>query len=913
MIERGGMELPKVTEIGTDGKRHNHQQRGSATWFTASVEAYDAEVMQLRGSLAQHGIFCERGRLGERSSWLHFHPKKEGDMPAAFWKAHLSLHPERVLLLFHLLELFANTVPVGFKLPLNLYGYLFLHNSVVPELLFGKTVTFYPTSEEELHDTVEFIEDHWRDDASPKILGDLYCSGNPSLGIRWGEYSAQAVNVDLAGRPQRLIPLPSGTLGYDVRSPTSADKQQPTPVELCGRLWRPFDLCASSSAGKQFCDYTLLGSTGAWFNGSFCATGPDGSLSCIKFAHHFGMISVDGLTAQERALAHVDVAKRLQHEGLLPMGEIQCRRSDHFVFVQYPWVQGFTIENSLHKLSLHQLIKIGMAISRLHEAGFVHRDIKPSNIVANDSGSEFACIDFDLSVLEGTMSSDLGGSVGYRPPEYLSSDIITRSYDTFSFGTLVFQALTGHIPTDAMPNDLIKILLDVNGWGALGASLLRSRHSDPVCRPSIPGLCSVLHRAHLRARKHTRGGAQRLMQEARDAIVLAASMVTSSDLQGDNLVKGARISPPDISIYSGVAGMAFALESLGSHAPDVVREPYLRHAKTFLSKITDSRLPPGFFVGRAGVVIALEAMASDPRNSRSEKFIRELLSCAESYIGLDVEEPSLFFGQAGLLFAAALLGAETMITNLSPQLRLIAQSLVSHARSHNGQVCWVPSGSLDGSRQPTNGLFHGTAGIALGLGCYGAWVGEQKMCDIANAAMEGLCDKLTQRCDSELPLYVTKPIGTPAEHSLSHGLPGFTWSLIRLRHVIKPEIFSLIYPQVIDHLLRTKISGPTSWAHGLAGIVDLFIDILSLDLGYRSQDVSSYLEDCVRALLAIRKSKDQVGPERTMALGFGNGLAGRMRVLARWIDLREDRPAWKRRLFDPCEISPGLPRVASKT
>src|SRR5260370_22791192 len=105
--------------------------------------------------------------------------------------------------------------------------------------------------------------------------------------------------------------------------------------------------------------------------------------------------------------------------------------------------------------------EIGKALAAAHAVGVVHRDLKPENLfLCREEGVErFKILDFGISKIMGAMSMQtredaLLGTPGYMSPEQARGDVqqVTASADQFSFGTIVYEALSGH-PAFMAPED----------------------------------------------------------------------------------------------------------------------------------------------------------------------------------------------------------------------------------------------------------------------------------------------------------------------------------------------------------------------------------------------------------------------------------------------------------------------------
>ncbi len=94
------------------------------------------------------------------------------------------------------------------------------------------------------------------------------------------------------------------------------------------------------------------------------------------------------------------------------------------------------------------------ALNAAHQAGLVHLDIKPSNIfLAKIDGREMVkLIDFGIAALTGkgdqpsTGNDSILGAPEYWSPEQASAREVDGRSDLYSFGVVLYEALTGNLP-----------------------------------------------------------------------------------------------------------------------------------------------------------------------------------------------------------------------------------------------------------------------------------------------------------------------------------------------------------------------------------------------------------------------------------------------------------------------------------
>ena len=93
--------------------------------------------------------------------------------------------------------------------------------------------------------------------------------------------------------------------------------------------------------------------------------------------------------------------------------------------------------------------QLAIAVAALHAHGVVHRDLKPSNVMITPEG-RVVLLDFGLAI--GVNADDtvdrrsIVGTPGYLSPEQIQGSASTAAGDWYSFGVLLYQALTGNVP-----------------------------------------------------------------------------------------------------------------------------------------------------------------------------------------------------------------------------------------------------------------------------------------------------------------------------------------------------------------------------------------------------------------------------------------------------------------------------------
>jgi len=170
----------------------------------------------------------------------------------------------------------------------------------------------------------------------------------------------------------------------------------------------------------------------------------------------------------ERFIREAKAAAALNHPNIAHVYDIGETNGTHYIAMEY--IEGETLRDKIHrdKAPLAHLLKyltqVGEGLSKAHAAGIVHRDLKPDNImVTRDDYAKV--LDFGLAKLvepdvhqqdtadatdavtqQQSVPGVIFGTIGYMSPEQAQGKTIDRRSDIFSFGCVLFEAITHHRP-----------------------------------------------------------------------------------------------------------------------------------------------------------------------------------------------------------------------------------------------------------------------------------------------------------------------------------------------------------------------------------------------------------------------------------------------------------------------------------
>jgi len=145
----------------------------------------------------------------------------------------------------------------------------------------------------------------------------------------------------------------------------------------------------------------------------------------------------------------------LDHPNLV-RGLASGRADDGTSYVVTEYVDGEALDGRLQRGRMtvdevrRQLGPIFGALAYLHERGIVHRDIKPSNILLSTTGAKLS--DYSLALNDPTGVDGLTrtgvaiGTPAYMSPEQVVGRAVDHHSDLYSFGLVLFEALTGKLP-----------------------------------------------------------------------------------------------------------------------------------------------------------------------------------------------------------------------------------------------------------------------------------------------------------------------------------------------------------------------------------------------------------------------------------------------------------------------------------
>jgi serine/threonine protein kinase/tetratricopeptide (TPR) repeat protein len=167
---------------------------------------------------------------------------------------------------------------------------------------------------------------------------------------------------------------------------------------------------------------------------------------------------------RSRFVREAKAASALNHPNIITIHDID--QADGIDFIAMEFLAGRTLQdiiacrNLTTSDALQFALQIAQALMAAHSAGIIHRDIKPANIMitqAPNGASIAKVLDFGLAKLseiaqpDQTLSEDMTkgviiGTAAYMSPEQAEGKLIDARSDIFSFGSALYEMLSGRRP-----------------------------------------------------------------------------------------------------------------------------------------------------------------------------------------------------------------------------------------------------------------------------------------------------------------------------------------------------------------------------------------------------------------------------------------------------------------------------------
>jgi eukaryotic-like serine/threonine-protein kinase len=213
------------------------------------------------------------------------------------------------------------------------------------------------------------------------------------------------------------------------------------------------------AAGRCISNYRVISKLGAGGMGEVYLAEDTrlGRRVALKVLPH----ELAGNPARKARLIHeARAASALNHPNIVTLHDIGSEGGIDFLVMEYvagkPLAELIPRQGMPVKEALRCAVQIAGALASAHAAGIVHRDLKPGNVMVATEGL-VKVLDFGLAKkfagapaaeteTDLTTEGAILGTVAYMSPEQAEGKPVDARSDIFSFGTLLYEMVTGRKP-----------------------------------------------------------------------------------------------------------------------------------------------------------------------------------------------------------------------------------------------------------------------------------------------------------------------------------------------------------------------------------------------------------------------------------------------------------------------------------
>jgi len=176
--------------------------------------------------------------------------------------------------------------------------------------------------------------------------------------------------------------------------------------------------------------------------------------------------AVSGEETYSRFIREAQAVAKLNHPNIVSIYDIGKEDEKQFFVLEF--VDGMSLRELMGtypegKCDIQTILRTGIdvcnALQYAHSQGVLHRDIKPENILITEEGTA-KLMDFGLAKMLGqpsiTQEGIIVGTVAYVAPEIALGKGADAKSDLYSFGAVLYEAVTGRPPFTG--EDSVKII-----------------------------------------------------------------------------------------------------------------------------------------------------------------------------------------------------------------------------------------------------------------------------------------------------------------------------------------------------------------------------------------------------------------------------------------------------------------------
>lgn len=847
--------------------------------------------------------------------------KPETEFLRQGWKIHLSATPQNA----H--ELLRRAVPL---LAERAVPFKFASDPAMHELSLtknwpregaGKFITVYPPSDDVFRELVVQLHERTRDLRGPYILSDRPYADSRTVFYRYGEH-AGGTEVTAQGLTKRVLQSPAGAAVDDVRTP-----YYQTP----GWVRDPYgrgDVENVRETGRQVVlagRYRVIEALKFNSNGGIYAAEDEhtGRRVVIREARPLVGIWAPGMDAVSMLQKEARILQKLSPLGLCPGFVDLFQQWEHWFLVQdridghTMWQHAITFywgmrERPSPRESFRRLRRAVLAVMEgmqaFHDRGVVLRDMTRTNVMMSPAGRPIF-IDFEMAYeMDRDDPAVPGFTPGFASDDQLAQRAPTPADDHFALGALILDMVTFMAPglplhPGGVVGSLRRALADLELPPVIGEVVRGLLEQDAARRWTPARVRAALNAVPLRAVPARRAlpsparvadpfavvpraaPSAELRAEVERTIpgVLEFIRATASPERTDRLFPASpevfRTNP--VNLQYGAAGVLSFVRAAGGTVDD-------RWVDWMVERTAERRVPPGLFVGRAGVALTLAELG------RAEPALRMAEGLADD--PLAERASGLYAGAAGVGVALLALARRLDRPALAERAAEIGERLLRTGRRRGKGTYWHTE-----PRRVPLGLAHGQSGVALFLLYLHAATGDARYLEAARRGLE-FDLRHAVRTSGEVLWTPTSQAGAgePKSPHVEYGSAGVGMVALRMYQATRdPQ--HLAWAWDCARAVCERFTNKTWYAFGLSGYGQFLLDMHRFTGDGNCLNTAWYHAE---ALMPQRIPTDRgvgfAGLELArMSCDFAMGSAGIGWFLHRLLDPARPHP------FLPDELLPG--------
>ena len=173
-------------------------------------------------------------------------------------------------------------------------------------------------------------------------------------------------------------------------------------------------------------------------------------------------------SARARFFREAETAGRLHHPNIVTIYDVGEEHDLAYIAMEY--LEGQDLARYIdpeRKLPFDWILDVAIpvadALDYAHRNEVVHRDIKPTNILYHEESGGVKVTDFGIARVTDASRTRTGTVLGtppYMSPEQISGERVDGRSDLFSFGSMLFELITGDLPFtgDSFTNLMYQII-----------------------------------------------------------------------------------------------------------------------------------------------------------------------------------------------------------------------------------------------------------------------------------------------------------------------------------------------------------------------------------------------------------------------------------------------------------------------